>query len=190
MLKTLYCSFLEKPKNMGFEGEDRDEHILYLFRKSFLTNAGWITATIIMLTVPFLANSVLISLNSKNAGLIPVQFILVLNIFWFLFTFGFALTSFVNWFFNIYLISNKRMVDMDFVGILHKNISEAPLTSVEDTTSNVSGALRTVFNIGSVYIQTAAERREFEFIDVADPAKVRDLISDLVTEKKEAKDVH
>jgi len=71
---------------------------------------------------------------------------------------------------------------MDFHGLLSKNISEAPLKNVEDVTSNVTGALRVIFNYGHVYIQTSAEKREFDFEDVANPSKVRDLVSDLAME--------
>jgi hypothetical protein len=75
-------------------------------------------------------------------------------------------------------------VDVDFHGILYKNISEAPLRNVEDVTSNISGALEVIFNYGSVFIQTSAEKREFEFENVKNPSKIRDIISDLVTEMK------
>lgn len=101
-----------------------------------------------------------------------------------MFGFGFILQNFLNWFFNVYIITNKKIVDVDFHGILYKNISEAPLRNVEDVTSNVSGALEVIFNYGSVYVQTAGERREFEFENVSHPAKIRDIISDLVAKKK------
>jgi hypothetical protein len=67
---------------------------------------------------------------------------------------------------------------------MYKNISETTLDNVEDVTSNVTGALGMIFNIGDVFIQTAAERREFEFHAVDDPSRVRDLIADLSAEKR------
>jgi hypothetical protein len=88
---------------------------------------------------------------------------------------------FLNWFFNIHIITNKRVVDMDFDHLLHRNISEAPLRNIEDITYSVSGAIQTVFNFGTVTVQTAAEQRELEFNRVAEPAKIQDLLSDLVS---------
>jgi hypothetical protein len=38
-----------------------------------------------------------------------------------------------------------------------------------------------VFNIGSIHIQTAAEREEFEFSMIDNPSAVRDTISDLIS---------
>ena len=47
-----------------------------------------------------------------------------------------------------------------------------------------SSSFEVIFNYGSVYIQTSAEKREFEFENIPNPAKVRDIISDLVTKVK------
>ncbi len=75
-------------------------------------------------------------------------------------------------------------MDIDFRGLTYKNISEAPIKNIEDVTSNVSGFFGTTFNYGYVDIQTSAEKREFEFENVTNPAKIRDLISDLVEKVK------
>jgi hypothetical protein len=88
------------------------------------------------------------------------------------------------WYFNVYIISDKKIVDIDFRGFLYKNISEAPIKNIEDVTSNVSGLFGTTFNFGYVDIQTSAEKREFEFENVSNPSKIRDLIADLVEEVK------
>ena len=172
---SLFKSILLHPKNIVYEGVDSDEHVVYVFRKSLITTVPWVTACLVMLFlpnyfVPFLEQSA--ALNN--------DFRAILGLFWYLFIFGFFLQSFLNWFFNVYIVTNKKVVDVDFRGLFYSNISEATLDDVEDVTSNVSGALRLVFNFGDVYVQTAAEAREFEFKDVANPAKVRDLIADLI----------
>jgi len=106
------------------------------------------------------------------------------TVLFYLFVFGFALQAFLNWFFNTYVITDKKIVDLDFQGVLYKNISEATLDNIEDITSTVKGTFGVVFNVGSVFIQTAAEKNEFEFENVDHPAKIRDIIADLVAETK------
>jgi len=73
---------------------------------------------------------------------------------------------------------------MDFHGILFRNISEATLANVEDVTHTVSGTLQVVFNYGDVIVQTAGEQREFDFESVPSPARVQDIISDLVAQRR------
>jgi len=135
-----------------------------------------------MLLVPFILSIIYAGIAVNNLPTLSSKLAFILNLFWYLLTFGFVFQNFLNWFFNVYIITNKKIVDMDFHGLLSKNVSEAPLRNVEDVTSNVTGTLRVIFNYGHVYIQTSAEKREFDFEDVANPTKVRDLISDLATE--------
>ena len=170
-------SILENPKNITYEGEDKDEHILYVFRQSFITNIPWLLIATLLLIIPaFLLPLV--------PPFIHESFRLPIVLFWYLIVFGYSFQHFLNWFFNVYIVSDKKIIDVDFHGILYKNISEASIKSIEDVTSTVKGLVGVVFNIGDVYIQTAAENREFEFNNVDNPSKVRDLISDLVARKR------
>jgi hypothetical protein len=184
MLKTLTSSVIEKPQNTNFEGEDGDEEILYIFRQANITNFGWAFSGIILLLAPIFFNSFIISVNKEFPGLLTPVLVFIINIFWYIFVFGYIFERFLHWFFNVYIITSKRVVDMDFDNLLHRNISEAPLRNIEDITYTVSGTLPTVFNYGNLSIQTAAEKREIEFANVYDPGKLQDILSDLVSFKK------
>ncbi|OGC48319.1 hypothetical protein A3F07_01170 [candidate division WWE3 bacterium RIFCSPHIGHO2_12_FULL_38_15] len=179
-----FSSRVTNPKSSRYDGEDQDEQILYVLRKAFITNYKWILTTVFFALFPFLLNYFFLSLNGRTPDFIPARLIFIVNIFWYLFLFGFVFANYINWYFNIYLITNKKIIDMDFVGILYKNISEAPLSNIEDVTSNISGAFGTIFNIGHVLIQTAGEKTEFEFYNVSNPSKVRDILSDFVMEER------
>ena len=50
----------------------------------------------------------------------------------------------------------------------------------------MGGVARTIFNYGDVFIQTAAEVSEFDFLAVPNPDKVAKIIEDLITKD----DVH
>jgi len=184
MLSTLINSFIKKPEKMYFEGEDGDEEILYVFRKALITNLGWTLLVILLIFVPTSFNGFLASVQAKIPLVVTPTFIFIINALWYLFVFGYAFERFLNWFFNVHIITNKRVVDMDFDHLLHRNISEAPLRNIEDITHTIKGISQTIFNFGDVSVQTAAEKRELEFINVANPAMIQDLLSDLVSEVK------
>lgn len=183
-MNTLFKAFIANPQNVNFDGEDYDEEILYVLRRSFITNLGWLFITAVLIVTPSILGPLLVKMLFAGANPFPLQFGVVLALFWYLFTFGFFLQNFLNWFFNVYIISNKRIVDMDFYGIVHKRISESPLRNIEDVTSKISGVFGVMFNVGDVFIQTAAEQTEFEFSDLDNPSKIRDILSDLVTALK------
>ena len=184
MLKTLTASVIEKPEDTYFEGEDGDEEILYIFRQAAITNLGWLVSGIVLLLAPVVFDSFIFSINREFPGIFTPSLIFIVNIFWYIFAFGYIFERFLHWFFNVYIITSKRVVDMDFDHLLHRNISEAPLRNIEDITYTVSGTLPTLFNFGNLSIQTAAEKREIEFYNVYDPGRLQDILSDLVSFKK------
>jgi hypothetical protein len=180
MAETLTSSFIKNPKNTFFYGEDKGEKILYVLRSSFVTNAGWILLAILLLFAPVLIDPVFYFLNLDTPGLLSPGLIFSIHGLWYLFTFGYIFERFLNWYFNIYIITDKRIVDMDFLHLLHRKISEAPLRNIEDITYDIRGTMQVVFNYGDITIQTAAEQREFNFEGIHKPARVQDILSDLV----------
>lgn len=179
-MAKLLSSSEKEPKKCSFYGMDKDEEILLLLRRDLITNLGWVLLTAILLFTPLIANTIFLALGTNPISQLPSGLLIVLSLFWYLFTIGYAFVNFLNWFFNVHIVSNKRIVDMDFSGVLYRNISDAPLRAVEDVTHTISGAAEILFNYGNVYIQTAAEQRELTFSRIPDPAKVQDFISDLL----------
>ncbi|KKS31380.1 hypothetical protein A2380_02600 [candidate division WWE3 bacterium RIFOXYB1_FULL_43_24] len=177
-------SLQENPKATSYDGRDDDERIKYVIRKSALLTIPWLAATAILFVLPLLVPFVFSFLPEGSPVLLDAGSVLIVTVLWYLFSFGFFLQNACGWFFNILIITNKKIVDIDFTGFLYKNISETTLNNIEDVTSNVSGAFGVAFNIGSLFIQTAAEKREFEFHGVEDPSRIRDVLSDLVAKVK------
>jgi membrane protein YdbS with pleckstrin-like domain len=182
---SAFSSIIRYPKGMDYDGKDADEKIVLVIRRSTITNLPWMLTAFIFAFVPFFVTPFLTSIKVEGVNVISLPFMGAITLFWYLFTFGYFFSCFTNWYFNILLISNKKIVDMDFHGITYKNISETMIENIEDVTSNISGPVGTIFNIGHIFIQTAGEKREFEFTDVANPSQIRDIISDLVASTKE-----
>ena len=177
-----FSSSIWHPKKCSFYGIDKDEEILLLLRRDLITNLGWVVLAVLFIFAPFLTASVAMLLNVNLLNTIPAGFYITVNLFWYLFTFGYIFVNFINWFFNVHIVSSKRIIDMDFHGVLYRNISDAPLANIEDVTHTIGGAAPILFNYGDVHIQTAAEQRQFEFERIPEPARIQDFISDLVTE--------
>jgi uncharacterized membrane protein YdbT with pleckstrin-like domain len=108
-------------------------------------------------------------------------------IIWYLLLTGFVLESFLTWFFNVYIITDERIIDVDFLSLIYRNISTAKIDNIEDVTATTGGAIQAMFDFGTVQIQTAAEKREFEFNDVPHPNRVSKLINELLLEEEREK---
>lgn len=99
------------------------------------------------------------------------------------------LTILVLYYLNIHVVTDKRVVDIDQKGIFNHTISELRLEKVEDVTSETKGVLGTIFNFGTVFVQTAGAMERFEFENIPNPAEVSKMILDLYAQlPKEGKE--
>jgi membrane protein YdbS with pleckstrin-like domain len=100
--------------------------------------------------------------------------------FWYLLVMAYAFERFLIWFFTVNIITNDRIVDIDFVGLINKNFAEAQFTKIQDVHSEVKGPIQLTFDFGDVFVQTAAEMTNIEFDDIPNPDQVSRLIGELV----------
>ena len=130
----------------------------------------------ILAAAPFVVPSLAFLVRVDLAGVFGARQLFYLGLFWLLVTAGYAFYKFIFWYFNVYLVTNERIIDFDFRGILHKETSFAKLGQIQDVSPKVIGFFGTFFHYGNIFIQTAAERPEFEFHNVAMPEKVAQAI--------------
>jgi len=76
------------------------------------------------------------------------------------------------WYYDIYIITNKRIVDITQKSLFSREISEASLGKIQDITFEISGFFATLFNYGDVKVQTAGATEVIKLEAVEDPAKV------------------
>jgi Bacterial PH domain len=86
---------------------------------------------------------------------------------------------FVFYYLNIQIITSIRVVDVTQEGLFDHVVSELHIDKIEDATSQVTGILGTIFNYGSVFVQTAGTMERFEFHNVPNPAAIEKMILDL-----------
>jgi len=175
---TSLSAFVPSPKNWRFETQEKEEEIVLILRRHWLTNLGWIILSLFLGILPqFLF--IFFSLSP-----LPVRFKIVGVLVWYLFLGGFVFGRFLNWFFNVFIITDERIVDFDFYGLIYKEISDAKIEDIQDVTYRVSGFARNLFNFGDVFIQTAAQMPQFEFHNVPQPARIAKLLRELISEEE------
>jgi len=167
------AAFALKPSNVFFENQKEQEEILLLLRSHWVTNLGWITLGILFIFLP------LFLLNFPVIAFLPLRYKLISLIGWYLLLIAFIFERFLSWFFNVGIITTHRVVDIDFYGLLYKEISDAELEKIQDVTEEQVGAIRTIFDFGDILIQTAGERKMIEFSDVPHPRKVIKLLQEI-----------
>jgi hypothetical protein len=178
---SLFDSFVAKPIDVSFDSQLDNEYVILLVRKHPITQLKYVAGAVLLILMPMLFSYI------KLFGFFPARYQFAALIFWFMLISGYILESFLNWFFNCNIITDERVIDVDFESLIYKNISAAKLDNVEDITATTGGAVRSMFDFGTIKIQTAAATTEFEFEDVPHPAKITTLLNELLLEEEREK---
>lgn len=169
------------PDNVNFETKEREEEIILFLRKHPITLLPKALFAVLMILAPSILSIFPI------LSFLPSNFQLIVVLGWYLITIAFVLESFLTWFFNVYLITDERIVDIDFYNLIYKEVSDANIDKIQDVTYKMGGVVRTLFNYGDVLIQTASEVPNFEFLAVPRPDKVATVLQDLRIEEEQEK---
>jgi uncharacterized membrane protein YdbT with pleckstrin-like domain len=159
--------------SIHFDIQDSEEHVILLLRKHWITNITWIFLAIIFIIAPLaLASFPLLSFLPGN-----YQFMAV--IVWYLFTTAFIFEQFLSWYFNIYLVTDQRVIDYDFTNLLYKGSMDADIEKIQDVSYKTGGIAQVIFNFGDLLIETAGAIPNLEFEKVPNPAYVSKIIHNL-----------
>lgn len=174
-----FASFAPDPVGISFENQEENEEIILFLRAHIVTLIPPALLVIFLIFAPVLINAFINFLGFDLSFITASQDFLI-NLFYYILVFAYAFYRFVFWYFNVYILTNERIVDFDFRGILNKEISYTTLDHIEDVEPKTIGFFGTFFNYGNVFLQTAAERPEFEFSKVPRPDAVAEAILEQV----------
>ncbi len=177
-------SFCQNPIGVSFQDQEPDEKVLLFLRRHFITNFSWIITTIIFLLVPLLLNIINIQFSIIDLSSLPADLKTAILLFYYLAVFSYGFANFIAWYFNISLVTTKRVVDIDYSDIVYKNISATKLDLVQDVSYVQIGVFSSIFDYGDVLVQTAGTLDNFDFFMVPHPGKVVEIIEDLIGRKK------
>lgn len=166
-------SFCYFPHHVNFINQEPDEKIVLLVRRHVITNVGWIVLVILMSFAPAILKTF------PLLDFLPGRFQMVAILIWYLLTLAIAIQGFLSWFFSVNIITNKRVIDVDFDNLIYRKVTDAEITHIEDATVQMGSVIRTLFNFGDIVIQTAAEIPEVTFDAVPQPDKIDKILSEL-----------
>ena len=178
---SIFSSFCQNPKGVRFQTQKPNETIILFLRSHFVTNISWIIFTVILLTLPIIITLLLPLfridfLSSQTLA----RFTTIYVLFYYLLIFSYAFISFLHWFYNVFIVSSERVVDIDYSDIVIHNIAITNLSHIEDVNYTQSGFVPTLFNYGNVFVQTAGNERNFEALSIPKPREATHIIGDLL----------
>ena len=159
-----------------FINEQEDEEVVLLLRAHPITNLKWILISMVMIIVPE-------ALTAVGAFAdVPANFLVMGKLVWYLVILAYGLERFLNWYYSVFIVTNERVVDIDFVNLLTRIVSYANLNHIEEPSMVAGGFIRSLFKFGDVFVATAAEGQATEALGVPYPERVISIISELSEE--------
>lgn len=179
MRLALFPSFFDHPADIRFEYQEDDENIILFLRQHWITNLGWILTAVFMIFLPLMVGFMHSYTLFQLPISIPVNIIQASLVLWYMIVLAYILEKFLNWYYNIYIVTNQHIVDIDFHSLLSKQVIESKLADIQNVSTHMSGIFSSLFHYGDVKIRTSAEHQVFEFVAVPHPDIVADMIQDL-----------
>lgn len=185
--RRVWNSLVICPKKVSFESQNGGEMILIMARRHLATNIGWLVFVLTLAMIPlFWSEFPLLSMVSAGVefGMVGL---------WYLGLLLFVFEKTLLWLFNIYIVTDERIIDVDFFGLLYKNINMTQIKHIEDVNYSQVGLMSSIFDFGDVVIQTAAEQRSddmdkeqsaFTFEAISKPDRVARVVMQLMEQEE------
>lgn len=155
-----------------FDIQHSREQVFLLIRSHPITQVPWILNSIGIVLITGV-------LNFFVPLVLTAPQIFFLNFFGVGIASLYAWVSFLKWYFHVGLVTNERIIDIDFTNVLFREVSIAQLVDVEDVSTSSVGYIGSLFNFGDIDVQTAGTKTNVEFHNAPDPATIIRTIDEL-----------
>lgn len=159
------------------------EKIEYLLRRHPITFVPQFFLFLILMIVPlivyFLINNLYPEIvNPYDDNIIYTILVLSASIYY-LGVYLFFYFQFIDFYLDIWIVTNDRVLDVKQKGLFSRNISELDLYRIQDVTTTVDGLFPSLFKYGNLKIKTASNNKDIIFRNIPNPNEVREALIQL-----------
>jgi uncharacterized membrane protein YdbT with pleckstrin-like domain len=166
-------------------GQQPDEENIFFLRRHWFVLIPVMLGFVVILVLPFLIYGFV---NVRNPAVFAERSAVTLYVLgasmFFLYAWLFLYQNFIDWYLDMWIVTNYRIVNIEQHGLFGRTMSELMLYNVQDVTSDIKGFIHTIFDYGVIHIQTAGETKRFEFEDIEHPTHVAKRVMELANEAK------
>jgi membrane protein YdbS with pleckstrin-like domain len=153
----------------AFHLKDR-EKVVRIVRRTPLVTLPALIVAFAFIGMPFFFMIPLLSHKGWGASVFAASFVIGLVLAW---------RAYVIWHWNAFVITDLRVIDVDQRGFFERVVSDAPYEKIQDVSYAVRGIWGTIFDFGTIVIQTAGATVNLELPHVRRPRDVHHLITGL-----------
>ena len=176
-MKSLFSIFTETSNT--FAGKEIGENVLLLVRRHpffiMLQISFFTSAFILPALIGFAFYSYILSYNL--VGVVLFAYSLWCMLLWQLLFYSLTMYAL-----DVWIITDRRIIDSTQRGFFDRSVSELHFERIQDISVVTSGFFQTFFNFGDLEIQTAGTESKFKFLQIPNPAEVKNQIMSHVSQ--------
>ncbi|MFH1286243.1 MAG: PH domain-containing protein [Candidatus Magasanikbacteria bacterium] len=161
------------------------EKIVHHLRRHPMTFIPILGLFFVLMGVPVILYVIVVNLFPELLDSPTVYPMLVLGAsVYFLSVYLFFYGYFIDYYLDLWIVTNDRIVDMEQHGLFRRTSTELDLFRIQDVSAHISGVFPTLFNYGDVTVKTASSNLDIVFRDVANPNGIRESLVHLADEDR------
>lgn len=154
-----------------------DEKIIIFTRRHVVSMLGTIILIIFMFLIPLIILAAIFFTNRPILSGITLNFIVIGASIYYLVAATYAFTEWISYYFDIFIVTEDEIIDINQEGIFDRSITEVSLLRVQDVSARIKGFLPTIFAYGDVVAESAGENTRTYVIDsIPNPVEVANKI--------------
>lgn len=160
-----------------FPGQSTSEEIIIFVRRHWVPFTSWLCFIGIMVALPVLTGALLVLANVtwlfegqrfSFVALVFGAYLLMVNAIFF--------TIWIEQYLDVAIITTDRLVNIRQIGLFNRRVAELGMERVQDVSAHMSGYLQSIFQFGTVVVETAGGAPDFVIRNVAKPHLVANTI--------------
>lgn len=179
--------------DIDFPGRQPDEKIVMVLHRHWFVLFRHIILLVVLGAAPLVAAyiwSKIAQLDLLN-GTLSYGLVVMAGALYYLFLWILMFGYWLDYYLDVFIITNKRIVDIEQAGLFGRTVAEERLYRIQDVTSDAQGIAATMLRYGNVYVQTAGKTERFIFEHVSHPENVARMVlelTDKIVDRMEAHD--
>lgn len=146
------------------------EEAIRIVRRYPISFGFKIIFALILVALPFFLMTLLFGWG--DWGLLIFGFLILI-------AFIYALRIFIVWYFNLFIITNQRVIDVYQKGFFDRTVSSAAYNRIKDVAYRNKGLMQMMFHYGTVIIEITGVKVRLEVRNIKNPQEIQEIISSL-----------
>ena len=160
------------------------EKVIFVLHRHPLTFLPTLALFFVLLIIPVAVYYLIINSFPDILTTNYYALLILLASIYYLSTTLFFYVHFIDYYLDMWIVTNDRIVDIEQHGLFNRVITELDLFRIQDVTTNVQGFFATIFRYGDVIVKTASNNTNIIFYKVANPNHIREQLIHLAEQDR------